>query len=382
MTARTQEEQSLHRMRLANLAERVLLGPLTPEIRTPSRVVFRWDISTLLRYHGAKPPVHPIPVLFVPPLMAQPSCYDLWVGHSMIGSLVEAGFDVFVVDFGSPQKEHRTLTIDQYVVEFIHEALAQTLKATGAPNAFLAGWSMGGIMSCLYTAYWKRESRVAGLAILGSPIDFSRQFPLHQLARLAGTPVMKIVDAMGNIPGVLITQVFRMMAPVRRLTRYADLWRNYHDRGYIGAYESLSDWAENFLPYPGDAFKQFLDDYFRKDKLKRGELTLGGRRIQLADIRCPVFVAYGLADKLASPASVVALQDLVSSTDVTLVEVPMGHIGLVAGKTAPERVWRPMARWLRQRQPRQRPVAHATISSKPASIPSKEPRRHKRGEVT
>ena len=317
-------------IRATNLAERTLLGPLTPAVSTPYRVVFRWEVSTLNRYFGARSPRRRVPILIIPPLMVRPTVFDLWVGHSFVGNLVEEGFDVFLVDFGIPRREDRGFNIDRYITEFIREAHLQVLKASGAPSATLLGWSMGGIMSCLYSAYWAPDARVANMVVLGSPIDFSQQFPFHQIARLAGTPVMALIDAMGNVPAILIRNAFKAMAPVRRWTRYLDLWRHYDDRQYIGVFESLEEWVDNFIPYPADAFKQFVDEYFRKDKLRRGELAMGDRRIDLKAITCPILILIGLSDSLARPAAVRALKDLVSSRRVDILEVPFGHIGLMA----------------------------------------------------
>jgi len=57
----------------------------------------------------------------------------------------------------------------------------------------------------------------------------------------------------------------------------------------------------------------------------------------------------GRTDQIAPVAAVRAVLDAVGSDDKTFLVVPGGHMGILAGSTAPERVWKPAAEWLAQR---------------------------------
>jgi polyhydroxyalkanoate synthase len=86
-----------------------------------------------------------------------------------------------------------------------------------------------------------------------------------------------------------------------------------------------------------------------KNALREGKLVFGGRRADLRQIRAPLLAFAGATDNIATPAATKEILDVVASEDKRLDEVPGGHVGVIAGTTAPAAVWRPMADWLASR---------------------------------
>jgi polyhydroxyalkanoate synthase len=139
------------------------------------------------------------------------------------------------------------------------------------------------------------------------------------------------------------------MDPVKLITRKIQVFQNGWDRDWLSGYEAIRDWVEEFIPYPGAAFKQFVLDYIRDDKLRSGTLTMRGTPIDIKRIRVNLLVVVGMKDDVARPPSVEAGYEEIPSPDKKLLRVPLGHIGLVAGEKAPSMVWEPVARWLQER---------------------------------
>ncbi len=343
-------EQHKNLWRFVNLTERLLLGPLTIPIETPNEVVWMWEKSTLIRYLSPTRKVKfKTPILIVPPLMVKPTIFDLRPGHSMVAFLVNYGFQVFMVDFGIPEKHDKYISVDHYVNEFIPEAIKKIVEFTGAHEVSLIGWSMGGIMSLLYTAIFD-NLYVKNLVTIGSPVNYSKMFPFNILAKLIELPgIKRAIDLMGNIPPVLTKNGFRILTPLKNMQRYITLVKNYWDREWVSAYETINDWIEDFIPYPGEAFKQFVSEFIKDDKLRKGQLKIGSRYVDLSRIRVNVLAFVGTTDIIAPRASVEAIKDFLPNSRVELQYVPLGHIGLVAGSEAPEYVWKPMAKWLAER---------------------------------
>ncbi len=336
--------------RAVNIIERILLGPLTIPVETLHEIVWMWEKSTLIRYYSSmRPPQYRIPILIVPPLMVKPTIFDLRPGHSMVGFLVSQGFNVFMVDFGIPQKHDKYISVDHYVSEFIPEAIRKIVELTGADGVSLIGWSMGGIMSILYTALFN-NLYVKNLVVIGSPVDYSKMFPFNVLAKFIKLPVVKrAIDLMGNIPPFITKNGFRILTPAKNIQRYFTLVKNYWDREWVAAYETINDWIEDFIPYPGEAFKQFVSDFIKDDKLRKGQLKIKGSYVDLKEIRTDVLAFVGTEDIIAPPSSVEAVKDFLQNSTVELKYVPLGHIGLVAGSEAPEHVWKPLSAWLGER---------------------------------
>ncbi len=351
MTRHRPRRRSRNFLRLINGFERMMLGPLLPKVSTPYEIEWMWERSTLLRYDLPEfPPRYRIPVIIVPPLMVKPIIFDLRPGHSMAAYLCQQGFDTWMVDFGVPSDKDRAIRVDDYVTDFIPNAVEKVLERTGAPAVSLVGWSMGGIMGYTYCAMRGRDAKVRNLVTIGSPLNFSKMFPFNMLAQLSKLPgVTNLLDSLGNIPPVLTRNSFRLLAPSKLLTRRFALIQNYWDRDWVAGHEALGNWVDEFIPYPGEAFKQFVQDFVRDDKLRRGGLRIAGQTIDLTRIDTKLLVVIGTADDVAPEASVAAALDEIPVTDKEALRVPLGHIGLVAGSKAPELVWEPMARWLAER---------------------------------
>jgi polyhydroxyalkanoate synthase len=71
-------------------------------------------------------------------------------------------------------------------------------------------------------------------------------------------------------------------------------------------------------------------------KLVKGELEIGGKRVDLKKITMPLLNIYATEDHLVPPASSIPLNDLVGSEDKTLYSFPGGHIGIYVSSQVPE----------------------------------------------
>ena len=336
-------------LRALYLAERVVLGPLTPKIRTPRRLEYAWEHCQLYRYQSLRKPIHSVPVLLVPPLGVTPDIFDLRPGHSLVEFLLSGGFDVFLLDFGTPTKEDQTITVSDYVLDFIPNAAARVKEITGEDSLSMIGWSMGGIFIILYASVHGEQRDLQNAVIIGSPVDFSKMFPVGILARVARRPVVAVTDRLGNIPPFLSRTGFKILKPIGLVQRYLELLVNLWDREWVAGFETIDRWVDGFVPYPGETFKEFVSDFLARDLLKDGKIRLRGRTVQLDRMTAALLVISGSEDLVAPARSVEPLIDMVSSRDIQVLRVPRGHIGLVAGSRAPELVWAPMARWLASR---------------------------------
>ncbi|MCW2787107.1 MAG: alpha/beta hydrolase fold protein, partial [Marmoricola sp.] len=71
------------RRAVANLYDFLVKGGIADTTRMPSDVIDEGHKSTLHRYHPADVPQRGLPVLMVPPLGSQATCFDLRRGCSM-----------------------------------------------------------------------------------------------------------------------------------------------------------------------------------------------------------------------------------------------------------------------------------------------------------
>ena len=86
---------------------------------TPKEAVYHEDNIILYRYTPTVKKPFKIPVLIVYALVNRPYMVDLQESRSLVRNLLAEGIDVYLIDWGYPQKGDRWLTIDDYVNGYI-----------------------------------------------------------------------------------------------------------------------------------------------------------------------------------------------------------------------------------------------------------------------
>jgi polyhydroxyalkanoate synthase len=112
---------------------------------------------------------------------------------------------------------------------------------------------------------------------------------------------------------------------------------------------ALESWLDDNIAFPGGVYREYIRRLYQDNALVRGELTLGGERVDLRRIDAPLLNVVALRDHICAPPASRALQDLVASADRRLLEHDTGHIGLTASRRSHEELWPEIARWLESR---------------------------------
>lgn len=290
-----------------------------------------------------------LPVLFIPPLMVKPLVYDLREGHSFIGFMRASGLHPYLLDFGAPDDDDRTLRLDTYVLDWLPGAIARMLDDSGAGRYSMVGYCMGGLFALMTAAAGAgRLAEPCSIVTIGSPIDSAKMGALSFLARLGRGRVESLTRRTGNVPGNVSSAALGLLMPVRSITRKADLLLNLYDAEWVRGYQSLEAWTGGFLDYPAAAFAQFVEDFMSSNKLRDGTMQFGDHVADLRRVRCPVLVFAGRDDSLAPVRAVRPALAALGSADVRFRVVPGGHMGVVAGLRAPRNVWEPTRAFLEE----------------------------------
>ena len=333
-------------LRFVNGVEWLVRDPKTVVGRTPYDVIYRRDKLEVRRYRaGSVHPLHQIPVLLIPPLMVKPFIFDLHPGRSLVAFLLQQGFRVYLVDFGEPDDADAYVTLDDYVLDWIPAACRSVKADAGTRELSLLGYCMGGLFALAHTAA-NRDRSVRNIVSVAAPVDANKMGMFAWMAKLAGGQVETVARRLGNVPGGLSSTVFRLLTPMKNVTRYADLFMNMWDHEYVNGFDAMNEWIKQFIDYPQNAFLQFVRDFVQHNKLVKGNLRFGRKLADLRRIEASLLVFAGRQDQIAPPAAVRALLDAVSTRDKTFNLVDGGHMGVFAGAHAPARVWEPTVKWL------------------------------------
>jgi polyhydroxyalkanoate synthase len=133
-------------------------------------------------------------------------------------------------------------------------------------------------------------------------------------------------------------------------TTYRKLWQDVLDgKDRREAYQSMARWVADNPPFPGRAYSEWITSMYKENRLVRGRMRLRGERVDLGRVEQPLLVVTAGADHIAPRPGTMPIFDLVSSDDVTHLDRPGGHIGLMAGSQAREQIWPEIADWLSER---------------------------------
>jgi polyhydroxyalkanoate synthase len=81
--------------------------------------------------------------------------------------------------------------------------------------------------------------------------------------------------------------------------------------------------------------------FFFDGQLKKGIVEIGGRPIDLRDVKLPVLAVGGRGDVLAPIPAVHHVGSLLSGAEeVRLESAPGGHLGVLTGMSSPGSTWR------------------------------------------
>ncbi len=117
----------------------------------------------------------------------------------------------------------------------------------------------------------------------------------------------------------------------------------------IASWLAVSKWIDDGTPFPGEAFRQWIREFYQQNKLPKGEIELRGHRVDLSKIDCPLLAVAGSKDFICPSTQAEPVVDLVGSRDKKFVVLDAGHVGLMAGPVAKEELWPRVRDWLKPR---------------------------------
>jgi polyhydroxyalkanoate synthase subunit PhaC len=347
-TLKMLSDEWLKNLRRTAKAVELMARPAEPQIGlSPRTLVYRRNKARLYRYEGAR--TRPVPLLFVPNLgISRPAIFDLQPGASFVEYMCGQGFDFFLLDWGVFGEEDNGLTVDECVTRLLPRVARKVLETAGAAELAVIGYCMGGPLSISFVAQHP-EVPVRAYVNMAGPIDFSQAGLFARWLDKRFYDVDRVVDTVGAIPADWVRAGFKLLKPTMDVSTALNLWWNLDNDKYVDGYQALSRWANEYVPFPAEFFRQWVKDFYQDNRLVRGDLRLGGERVDLGRVRCPLMVIGAAEDYIAPPGCVQALLDHVGSEDKTYLELPGGHISLIAGRSAARHCWPRVAEWLAER---------------------------------
>jgi poly(3-hydroxyalkanoate) synthetase len=314
-----------------------------PEWATPNRVELESPLARLRDFsHDDNARV--VPTLLVPPQAGHDSCIvDYSAQQSQIKTALAAGLTrLYSLDWVGATPETRDAGVEDYIAFMV-----QATDHIGGP-VNLIGDCQGGWLATIFAAL--HPERVHTLTIAGAPIDFhAGDAVIHDYVRLLSPDDLRFYEDVvrlggGVLKGEFMLNGFILIKPESEVAKHVQLLANIHDPDHIARHRAFEDWFTHTQDIPGAFYLWIVEHLFRDNALIRGELTVGGERVDLRRIECPVNLLAGEADHITPPAQVFALADAVSTPRKHISErtTAGGHLGLFMGREALREAWPPI----------------------------------------
>jgi poly(3-hydroxyalkanoate) synthetase len=322
-----------------------------PSWSSPNEVVFEAPVARLRDFSaGARSQV--LPALVLPPQAGHDSCIvDYSPSQSQMRVIRAAGLErAYALDWIGASPSTKDATIDDYL-----DVVERAIDHIGDP-VNLIGDCQGGWLATIYAAL--RPEHVNTLTIGGAPVDFHAGEPVIHAALKSLAPggnlafYRALVAAGGGmLNGEHMLAGFIAIKPDNEIARQIQLLANLDDPAHVERYREFEDWFKHTQAIPGALYLWIVEHLFRDNELIAGKLEVGGERVDLGRIECPLNLLAGAADHITPPDQVFALADYASTPDEDTERrlASGGHLGLFMGHEALREHWPPLLAAVRAR---------------------------------
>lgn len=314
---------------------------------TAREEVWRDGKVVLYRFRGDKAPTAKVPLLIAYALVNRPYMVDLQADKSIVRGLLERGEDVYILDWGYPDRSDRYLELEDYIQRFLGGAVDHLRREHRVDAINLLGICQGGAFSLCYSAL--NPAKVRNLITMVTPVDFHTGD--NMLANWTrGLDIDQFVDTLGNVPADVMNWCYLTLKPWRLFVqKYVGLIDILDDKRAVEDFLRMEKWIFDSPDQAGEAFRQFIKQFYQGNGFVNGGIDIGGRAVDLGYVDMPVLNIYAEQDHLVPPAASKALADLVGSSDYSELSFKGGHIGIYVSGRAQREVPGAIHDWLAQR---------------------------------
>jgi len=300
----------------------------------PGKVVFRNELIELLQFSPTTETVCEIPLVIFPPWINKFYILDLRPENSMIRWLSSQGITVFVASWVNPDASLATKTFEDYMVDGIYAGTQAAMTQCGVNRVNTVGYCIAGTLLSATLGHMAaiKDKRIASATFFAAQQDFSEAGDLLLFTNEAWLSALeqKIDEGGGVLSGKTMADTFNAL-------RANDLIWSFFVSNYLMGKEpkpfDLLFWNSDQTRMPKTLHMSYLRNMYGSNLLAKGELALGGVRIDLGKVKTPVYVQSSREDHIAPARSVYKGAKLFGGP-VTFTMAGSGHIAGVINAPA------------------------------------------------
>ena len=317
---------------------------------TPYRPIYSAP-GFVLREYASDCTTGPV-LLAVPAPIKNADIWDLAPWASAVRRCQQQNIRVYLIEWTPPTNDQADFGLSQYADDFIDDSVSTIAARTGNERVLLAGHSLGGTLTAIYSAL--HPERVAALLLLAAPLHFGPKVGSLASAATIASKLMALTINDGNVPGSLVSCCSFTADPVTfGWARCLDWLCTPADARAIQTNLSVERWAFAETPIARRLFEDVVELLYRQDRLMRGVLAIGPRRAAPQSVVAPLLCVLDRHCRVVPPESVLPFYRAVGSRDKRLLwhsretGLSFQHVGVLVGTEAHRRLWKRIVQWLR-----------------------------------
>ncbi|HET9716726.1 MAG TPA: class I poly(R)-hydroxyalkanoic acid synthase [Pseudolabrys sp.] len=271
---------------------------------TPGKVIFQNELMQLIQYEATTENVLAVPLLIVPPWINKFYILDLTAERSFVKWCVDQGITVFVISWVNPDARLAQKSFEDYMRDGVIAALEAIQTATGEKQCNTVGYCVGGTMLAITLAYLaaKKQKRVRSATLFAAQVDFTYA---GDLMVFVDEDRIKHLEKHMNEQGYL--EASRMANAFNMLRSNELIWPyivNNYLRGKKPLPFDILYWNSDATRMPAANHSYYLRNCYLENRLSKGEMTIGGVKLDLRKITVPIYNLATREDHIAPAKSV------------------------------------------------------------------------------
>ncbi|MEO1888524.1 MAG: class III poly(R)-hydroxyalkanoic acid synthase subunit PhaC [Cycloclasticus sp.] len=317
----------------------------TPSVgKSPKQLIYKENKLRLFRYNALNVTQKRTPILITYALVNRPFIIDLEPKRSLVMRLLEQGYPIYLVDWGYPDSSDCFTSLNDYINGYLYRCVQHVKRDTNKKKIDLLGICQGGVFSLCYSALHTQDIRK--LVTLVTPVDFHAEGNIlsHWTNNM---PPNILANASGNVPGELISQLFKTLKPFQlSREKYRHMEHLIAKKENLDTFLRMEHWLNSGPDLTGLAAREFLIDFYQKNRLYNNTLTINEEAVRLKNITCPVLNLYASQDHIVPLAATRALADHIKPTLYHEHALQGGHIGAFTSLKTQSKLIDALTNWL------------------------------------
>jgi len=314
---------------------------------SPGQVIHRTRLYELIQYTPTTSSVKSIPLLIFPPWINKFYILDLQPKNSLIRWLVDQGYSVFLVSWVNPDQSLKSMSFEDYMFEGIYDAVNMVKKQCDISEINTVGYCIGGTLLGCALAHMAQnnDKSIRSATFFTAQHDFTEAGDLKLFATTSWLKELeqRMEAAGGILPGSDMADTFNLL-------RANDLIWSFYVNNYLLGKDpppfDLLCWNSDQTRMSQTVHLFYLEQFYINNAFSKGELSLGGVRLNPKTVTIPLYFQAGKEDHIAPARSVYRGSKLFSGP-VTYTLADSGHIAGVVNPPSAQKY----QHWLNPKHP-------------------------------